>query len=89
MRQIYEVKEFPIKEKKEDSPKGLEGSEEWEDGTEEMYDENYRKYLQEVNKFKKGEDTTPPFDPKGQGKPKGKKGKKKKSKGSQQGNKHF
>lgn len=46
--EIYEVKEFPIKEKKEDSPKGLEGSEEWEDGTEEMYDKNYRKYLQEM-----------------------------------------
>lgn len=40
--------EFPDKEKKEDSPKGLDGSDEWEDGTEEMYDHNYRKYLKQM-----------------------------------------
>lgn len=61
VRQIYEVKEFPIKEKKEDSPKGLEGSEEWEDGTEEMYDENYRKYLKQMQILAEEEDQKP-FD---------------------------
>ena len=48
LRQIFEVMEFPDKEKKEDSPKGLDGSDEWEDGTEEMYDHNYRKYLKQM-----------------------------------------
>jgi len=48
------VKEFPHKEKKEDSPQGIDGSDEWEDGTEEMYDHNYRKYLLQMEAL--GED---------------------------------
>ena len=45
------MREFPDKEKKEDSPKGVDGSDEWEDGTEEMYDRNYRRYLQQMEVF--------------------------------------
>lgn len=56
MKQIFEVKEFPHKEKKEDSPHGFDGSDEWEDGMEEMYDHNYRKYLQQMEVLAEDDD---------------------------------